>query len=238
MIACAVLLLTFSQEISNDELKRRVEELSADSMAGRCSGMESADRAAEWVVAEFKRLELRPPADGWLQSFELTALADPSKKLIGQNVVGFLPGSDEKLRKEFVVVGAHYDGVGREDDPNLPGRLPGEDPKDVVWNGADDNASGVAAMLEIARLLGPARPKRSILFVAFGGEEFAGVGSTRFVRGVPAPATLEGLTAMVNLHMLGRNPGDKLQVLSSDSSAGWPKLLGEAAQELLESSRR
>jgi hypothetical protein len=110
------------------------------------------------------------------------------------NVVGLIPGSDPELSSSYVLVSAHYDGQ----EP-WPGLGP-----DSIRNSANDNATGVAAAIEVARALMalPQRPRRSVLFVAFGGEEEGGLGSQFFVNHPPVP--LEAISAMANLEMLGR----------------------------------
>lgn len=149
------------------------------------------------------------------------------------NVVGFLPG--RRFRQEYVLVGAHFDHVGVMATPNS---------QDSIYNGADDNASGTAGLLLIAHALSQGRqaPERSILFVAFSGEERGLLGSRAFVAAPPLP--LENCLAMVNLDMIGRNHPDSLSVGVSEY---WlrqlveeenrrlrsPFLLGREAQEEL-----
>ena len=117
------------------------------------------------------------------------------------NVVARLPGTDPALRHEHIVVTAHLDGLGR--DPNAP---PGPG---SVLNGADDNASGVAALLQVAKAMaaGP-RPKRSVLFVVVSGEEDGLWGSDFFASRPPVPRP--SMVANVNLDMIGRPAGDTL----------------------------
>jgi aminopeptidase YwaD len=112
------------------------------------------------------------------------------------NVIGWLEGSDPTLRDEYVVIGAHYDHIGFDDDGN-------------IWNGADDNASGSVAVLEIAEAFATiAPPKRSVVFCFWGAEERGLVGSEAFVRGKRlAP---EKVAAYVNLDMVGRNDADAI----------------------------
>jgi peptidase M28-like protein/PA domain-containing protein len=119
------------------------------------------------------------------------------------NVVAFLRGSDPALAKELVVVGAHYDHVGKNEE--------GE-----VWNGADDNASGTAALLEIAAALASAPPPRSVLFVAFGAEEVALLGSFYFVENPPIPVAR--IVAMVNCDMIGRGGEEDLKTSPDEAS--------------------
>jgi Zn-dependent M28 family amino/carboxypeptidase len=116
-----------------------------------------------------------------------------------QNVVGFLPGTDEKLKEEYVIIGAHYDHLG------LGGSGSGSRMPDslAVHHGADDNASGVAAIIELAQKLSNDKTnKRPILFVAFTAEEFGLIGSRAFVS--EPPFSLKNSTAMFNFDMVGR----------------------------------
>ena len=126
------------------------------------------------------------------------------------NVVGMVEGTDTLLKHQVVIVGAHYDHVGV-----LKGYTPGAD---SVFNGADDNASGTVAMLAVARALGdmsPA-PKRTVVFIAFAGEEEGVLGSQYYVSRPLFP--LDSTVAMLNLDMVGRNNADSLFIIGSDSS--------------------
>jgi len=117
-----------------------------------------------------------------------------------RNVCGFLPGSDPALSKEVVVVGAHHDHVGR----GLVGSAGGPADEGKIHPGADDNASGTAAMLEIAEALAtaPTRPRRSVLFLSFSGEELGLLGSVYYVNHPTVP--LADMDVMVNCDMVGR----------------------------------
>ncbi|HDP74807.1 MAG TPA: M20/M25/M40 family metallo-hydrolase [Bacteroidales bacterium] len=130
-----------------------------------------------------------------------------------QNVVAMLRGSDPKLADEYIVIGAHYDhlGMGEMGGSRSPNQL-------AIHNGADDNASGVAAMLEIAQKLAsdPKKIKRSIMFVAFGAEEKGLIGSQRFVDSALIP--IENIKAMINLDMVGRLRNRELEVHGSKTS--------------------
>lgn len=141
------------------------------------------------------------------------------------NVIGVVPGRDPRLSSEVVVVGAHYDGLGLGGPGSLE-PVPGE-----VHNGADDNASGVSALLELAQFFAypTNRPERTIAFVAFGAEEEGMLGSAWFVSHPPWP--LAHVAAMVNMDMIGRL-GEELTVYGVGSSAGWHELLERANQEV------
>ena len=143
-----------------------------------------------------------------------------------RNVVGLLRGSDEKLAAEAVVVGAHLDHVGRRAaDPKDPQR-------DVIFNGADDNASGVAGVLAMARAVTRAglKPKRTIVFCAFDGEEVGLLGSRYYVQHPALP--LEKTAAMVNLDMIGRLATGGLAVYGTGTGTGLKDLVNQAGEEL------
>ncbi|TPV96686.1 MAG: M20/M25/M40 family metallo-hydrolase [Myxococcales bacterium FL481] len=138
------------------------------------------------------------------------------------NVVAQLPGTD--LAHEVVVVGAHFDHVGHGDEST--GMCSATTPEDDVCNGADDNASGTAVVLELARLTAqaPARPRRTLVFVLFSGEELGLLGSSAFVR--ESPYDLTRTVAMINFDMVGRFNADRgLAIGGVGSSAGWMPLL-------------
>lgn len=200
-----------------------VKYLSDDALEGRLTGSPGADTAAAYIARRFAEVGLRPPAAGWFQEFVVSPDAPAAFHLAigglkGRNVIGVLPGRDPKLRREAVVVGAHYDHLGRGGpfalDPDSTG---------AIHNGADDNASGTAALIEIARVLALRPPARTVVFVAFSGEEEGLLGSSFYVRHpvVPIARTL----AMVNLDMVGRLRDDRLIVYGVGSAKELPALL-------------
>ena len=134
-----------------------------------------------------------------------------------KNVTAYLPGKG-KLAKEHIVVGAHYDHLGR-------GGFGSRSPRsNEIHNGADDNASGTAAILEIARLISRVEQQgRSVLFVAFTGEEQGLLGSQHWVEHPPVP--LESVKAMLNLDMVGRISGSSLMIGGMATSAVFPPLI-------------
>ncbi len=142
-----------------------------------------------------------------------------------RNVVALLPGANPVLRNEYVIIGAHYDHLGYGGEGSL---APGET---AVHNGADDNASGTAAVLEIARRLaaGPGLD-RSVLFIAFTGEERGLWGSAFFVR--QPTVDLEEAVAMLNLDMVGRVVEDGLTVLGVGTAAEWNEIVDGANGQL------
>lgn len=130
-----------------------------------------------------------------------------------QNVLGIVEGTDPKLKHQYVVVGAHYDHIGFGGSGSTS-RTPDTI---AVHSGADDNASGVAAMIELAQQIAFKRPKRSVLFIAFGAEELGLLGSRYFVDNPLVP--LDSISAMLNLDMVGRLDQDNsLKVMGVASS--------------------
>jgi Zn-dependent M28 family amino/carboxypeptidase len=142
------------------------------------------------------------------------------------NVVGVLEGSDPKLKGEAVVVGAHYDHLGRGGAGSLAAR------EGAIHHGADDNASGVAALIELARIFSTAtpRPRRTVVFVAFGGEEEGLVGSSYYVKNPVVP--LAQTVAMLNMDMIGRMKDDRLIVGGVGTAAEWRQLVNDANTDL------
>jgi hypothetical protein len=142
------------------------------------------------------------------------------------NVVGLLEGADPLLRREAVVIGAHYDHLGRGEFASMAPDRRGE-----VHNGADDNASGTAGLLALARAFARAeRPRRSVVFAAFAGEEVGLFGSLAYVERPPIP--LADTVAMLNLDMIGRLRDGDLVVFGTGSSPAFPSLLRRAVRGL------
>jgi len=140
---------------------------------------------------------------------ELQVTVEGDTELV-KNVVAYLPGSDPKQKDQVVIVGAHYDHIGAANDT-------------VIYNGADDNASGTSGVLEIAQAfaLNPARPKRSLLFICFAGEEKGLFGSRYYVHNPLFP--LDSTVAMINLDMISRNDSNQVSVAGKNVS---PELFG------------
>lgn len=136
------------------------------------------------------------------------------------NVVGLLPGSDPQLASEYVVIGAHYDHLGLGGPESLAAN-----PEGQIHHGADDNASGTSGLLELARVMAANRGavKRSIIFMAFSGEELGLLGSAAYTRNalVPIAATV----AMLNMDMVGRLRNQSLFIGGVGTSPAWKPLI-------------
>ncbi len=226
--------------ITAREICATIAALAADSMEGREAGTPHADRAAEWIAERFAAMGLEPIGRGWLHPFTFPTAVKRDPHAVAEtrsahgavdpemaettNVIGVVRGTDPALAERAVVVGAHYDHLGRGVTGSLdPGG--GE-----IHNGADDNASGVAGMLEIAEAIAADPPKRSVVFVAFGAEEIGALGSQHYVKEPAWP--LESTLAMMNLDMIGRLR-DHLILQGTGTSTIWPALVDslEAAGE-------
>lgn len=142
------------------------------------------------------------------------------------NVIGVLEGSDSELKHEWVVIGAHYDHLGHGEFGSMA-----PDQIGTVHNGADDNASGTAGLLELARAFGSQpRARRSLALVAFAGEELGLLGSAAYVDDPPRP--LDSTVAMLNLDMIGRLRDGKLTVFNTASSPGFRRIVKRASEGL------
>jgi len=148
------------------------------------------------------------------------------------NVCGFLEGNDPKLKDEYLVIGAHYDHLGMGGDGSL---YKGTD--EQIHNGADDNASGTAGVLELAEKFASIKNqlKRSIIFVTFSGEELGLLGSNHFVNHPPVP--VEKMVTMLNLDMVGRLNAEKtLTIYGTGTSSKWKELLNQKNSDSLQLS--
>lgn len=145
------------------------------------------------------------------------------KEIPAYNVVGVLEGSDPVLKKENIIIGAHYDHLGRggEGSGSLA-PVSGE-----IHHGADDNASGTAGLIELARVFNAQRPrlKRTIIFIAFGGEEEGLLGSSYYVNNPLTP--LPNTVAMFNMDMIGRMKDSKLTIGGVGTAKEWRDIIGQ-----------
>ena len=183
--------------VTQKELRAKVRFLASEELGGRESGQPGAVAAATWIAEGLRQAGLAPGAGKkFLQPFTFG-----SGDVSTANVVARLRGSDDVLRNEVIVVGAHYDHLGWRDGELYPG--------------ADDNASGTAALIEVAEALSALRTNlpRTILFVAFSGEEEGLLGSRHFVD--HPTVAFERIVYMVNLDMIGHLEGHSLRFFNA-----------------------
>ncbi len=206
------------KQIDVTTLTERVTWLAADERKGRMTGSEEADATATYISEHFQKCGLKPSGtgSGWLHKF-------PVPGRVGTNVCGLLPGTDPALKAQIMVIGAHYDHVGIG---AFGSRTPAR--KGEIHNGADDNASGTGGMLELVEAFTKAPPKRSILFLAFSGEEMGLIGSREWVKKPTVP--LERVVAMMNLDMIGRSRDRYVFVGGLNTAETWLDRFREVAK--------
>jgi hypothetical protein len=174
------------------QLLEDVRILAADDMEGRDTGAPGGERARAYIVSRLEALGVAAPPMGRLQPWEMQGRTRAGPKTFnGVNVIGLIPGTRRTDR--YIVVTAHYDHVG----VNAEGQ---------VFNGADDNASGVATMLALAADLKRQAPEHSVLIVALDGEEHGLLGARHFVEAPPMP--LESIAMNLNFDMTARAETD------------------------------
>ena len=192
--------------ITDGEVREHAGLLADDTLEGRAAGSRGGIAAAKYIEKKLKEAGLEPAGDrgSYIQRF------NPGY----QNVIGMLRGTDPKLRDEYIVVGAHYDHVGYGNRSNSNG------PFGYIHNGADDNASGVAALLEIIDALHRSgwQPRRSIIFAFWDGEEINLLGSRHWVRQPTVPR--EGVKLAINADMVGRLTNGRLEVAGTRTAEG------------------
>jgi len=204
--------------VSSPRMMETIKYLASDELKGRGLGTPELDRAAEYIARRLEEEGLLPGGDrnGWFQEW-----TDPELKLRMRNVVGILPGKRPELTGQSVVVGAHYDHLGMFGDRKKM--------LHQIHPGADDNASGVAVLLELAHtLVRQFDPDRSIVFIAFTGEEAGKRGSKYYVLNEKRYPVSKCI-AMLNLDTVGRLGKKKLLALGAGSAHEWPQVLKGAA---------
>jgi hypothetical protein len=186
-------------------------------MEGRGLGSSHLDHAAEYIATELRAAGLQPGGDKLNHYFQTgSAQIDmPPHNVTLKNVIGIIPGTNTDQMGQSIVVGAHYDHLGR----GWPDVHKGDEGQ--IHPGADDNASGIAVMLELARVLGREwQPQRTIKFVAFTGEEASRLGSRHYVQALRETGQ-DIPIAMLNLDTIGRLENNDLLILGSGSAVEW-----------------
>lgn len=196
-----------TDEALQADLKTDVTFLAADDLGGRAIGTDGEQKAAEYLAKEFEKAGLEPKGtEGFFQPFTVSKPTNPHEEAVigtdgagvtGRNVVAFLDKKSEKT----IVIGAHFDHLGMGGQGSL------HRGDSAIHNGADDNASGTAALLALAKILKHEDLKSNVLFIAFSGEENGLWGSNYFVKN--PTVDLKTVNYMINMDMVGRLKEDK-----------------------------
>jgi len=208
-------LATLPPVFSQKTLADHVATLAAPALEGRGLGSAGLQKAAEYIVQQFKTYGLTPAGDNgtFLQTFTVAEGPD-GKPVETFNIVGYVPGTRADWQTQSAVVSAHYDHLGR----GWPDVHKGDEGQ--IHPGADDNASGVAVMLELARLFASGeKPMRNVVFVAFSGEE-AGLRGSRYYVEHPA-FPLDQVIGAINLDTVGRLGNQPVSVLGTGTATEW-----------------
>jgi Zn-dependent M28 family amino/carboxypeptidase len=203
----ALLIIAGEEKLKDDRLSRLSYDNTGEAgipvivisraLAGKILGSRSAALADFEKVADSRKSSPNPDLRNAVRGLKLDLSVNVLRRESPSfNVVGVLPGSDPKLKSEAIVIGAHYDHLGRGGEGSLAAR------EGDIHHGADDNASGVAGLIELARMFSAHRLRRTVVFIAFSGEEEGLIGSSYYVNHPIVP--LQNTVAMINMDMIGR----------------------------------
>jgi len=231
--AAAILFIAEEEDFKTDELARLEYDNSfGDSgIAAAAISRQAAEQILKAAGKDLNQIHMQLAHSKQSNSFELSGVNVSARIEVikesrsANNVLGYLEGSDSQLKDELVVIGAHYDHLGLGGPHSLAPKKFGE-----IHNGADDNASGTAGLLALARAFSDRRDeiKRSLLFIAFSAEEEGLLGSRHYVKNPVLP--LDKTAAMINMDMIGRQKNNVLIVGGTGSSPGWKQLLEKINQ--------
>jgi hypothetical protein len=210
-----------------DRIRGEMEFMASDAMQGRGSGTHDELVTAVYLASELRAMGVAPMGDngGYLQnvSGEFNFYREGKKQWNTRNVIGVIPGRDPKLKDQVVLLTAHMDHIGIRKPVN------GDD----IYNGADDDASGCIAVLQLARILAHGKPPRhTVIFAFFGSEETGGQGDQYFLEHPPVP--LNNIVANLEFEMIGRaDPAvkpDQLWLTGYDRTNLGPELAHHGAK--------
>lgn len=182
-----------SSRTPGGQLLKDVEILSSDAYEGRKTGTRGAEMSQEYIIRRLKEIGLKHYSSlkGYRQNFSIKKIAG-GNNTTGTNIIGYIPGKSDQA----IVISAHYDHLGIIDGK--------------VYNGADDNASGVAGLLQIATYFSMNKPNYTLVFTFFDAEELGLQGSKAFVENCPIP--LENVKLNINLDMISHNDRQELYI--------------------------
>jgi hypothetical protein len=210
-------LAAAAASITTGELRSFVDTLADDTFEGRETGSRGGRAAGNYLVTAFEQRGAKPAGDGgtYFQSFNGAS----------RNILGLVEGSDPVLKNQVIVVGAHYDHVGYGRATNSFG------PLGYIHNGADDNASGVAGLMEVLDAVNrlPEPPRRSILFACWDSEEGGLQGSRHWVSQPTIP--LSRIVMAINVDMIGRMKNGRMEILGIRTGYGLRRIVSQSNSE-------
>jgi len=196
VIILSLFLGSSGQALNESEMQQirgAMEFLASDVLQGRGSGTQDELVAAVYLASELREIGVKPVEGGYIQDvITKRVVRGETIPWHTRNVIGWLEGREPKLRKQVILLTAHFDHLGI--GPAVDG--------DNIYNGADDDASGCVAVLQLARALAATHPKRTVMFVFFGSEETYGQGADYFLEHPPMP--LADIVANLEFEMIGR----------------------------------
>lgn len=203
-----IIFRTNAQKCDIEVLKKHVYTLADDKFEGRSIGATGGTQAADYIKEQFNQAGIKPFDQNYNHNFVIRV--QHAVTAIGTNIIGVVEGTHPELKNEFIVIGAHYDHVGYTIGKNSK--------KKTIYNGADDNASGVASVIELGRMFAANanKPDRSIIFVAFDGEETGLNGSSWMLYdSVIDPSKIKLMLSLDMIGMLSKAKG--LELLGAGS---------------------
>ncbi|WCO01009.1 M28 family peptidase [Psychroserpens ponticola] len=195
ILGCKIEKKSETITITSSEIKEMVSFLASDDLKGRHVGSEGVDKAASYIESQFKSFGTKPYFKTYRDHFKIDSLD-------AFNVVGFIEGTDEKLKDEIIILGAHYDHIGFGSDARKKSRKGNITETDSIANGANDNAAGTSAVIAMAKYFAEKKTnKRSIMFALFSAEELGLLGSKHLAKRLKDENL--NLYTMVNFEMIG-----------------------------------
>jgi hypothetical protein len=212
-----------TKAITQESLRKLLSYLASDELEGRCVGHPGHEKTVEHFAKIYKAAGLKPVADSYFQTVDV-------RNNKARNTVAILEGTD--LKDEVVILGGHHDHIGRVGHLKSQQRGGGKGGDDI-FNGADDNGSGSTCIVEIARAFGESglKPRRTILFITFTGEEWGLLGSAGYCKAPLFP--IDKTVAMINMDMVGRNSDKPVAIRGTGTEEGgeFERMIDEAVKK-------
>jgi hypothetical protein len=200
---------------SAERMMEHVNYLASEELQGRGIGSEGLNKAADYIKSQFEKSGLQPGGEAGSYYQEFTVSGKDEKEVTVKNVIGILPGTKTEWNGESVIISAHYDHLGL----GWPDVY--KDNEGKIHYGADDNASGLSVLLELAQTLSKTfKPDRTVIFIAFSAEENGLLGSQYYIKN-SGKFPVNKIMGVLNMDTVGRLGNKKLLVLNSNTAREW-----------------